>query len=77
VPYRGHTRRQCKLCERPRLEGERFSARGKCPECGEAQLLAEHRELRAFRGPHYEHWRRRCLETLAVLPVDASSEERT
>lgn len=33
-------------------------------------MLDEHRELRTFRGPHYEHWRRRTLETLLVLPVD-------
>lgn len=76
MPYRGHTRHFCKVCGRPREEGERFSARGKCAECGETRMIDEHRELRAFRGPHYEHWRRRTLATLAVLPVDASSEER-
>jgi hypothetical protein len=76
VPYHGHTRHFCKVCERPRDEGERFSARGLCPECGEQRLLDEHRQLRSSSGPHFDHWLARCRAAFGVVVVDAQRDER-
>jgi len=33
------------------------------------------RGLVEHRGPHFEHWRRRCLAAFGVLPVDEAGDE--
>jgi hypothetical protein len=70
MPYRDYEISHCRGCDRPRREGERFSARGKCVECGEGAMIENARQLAASSGPFFEHWRRRCAAAFGVTLVD-------
>lgn len=66
MPYRDWYIAQCRICNRTRADGERFSARGKCPGCGDGRMIENYRQLAAHSGPHFEHWRRRCRAAFGV-----------
>jgi len=69
MPWRGHVRNQCKVCERPRESDELFSARGKCPACGHTLMVDNLVQLKEHSGPHFTHWRRSIAASVgAVLP---------
>jgi hypothetical protein len=70
MPYRDYEISHCRSCGREREEGERFSARGKCAECGEGRMIQNARELAASNGPFFEHWRRRCAAAFGVTLMD-------
>lgn len=71
MPYRDWFRYQCMTCGRDREPDERFSARGKCEECGTGHMLANAHQLRAHDGPWFQHWRRACLAAFGVtLPAE-------
>lgn len=70
MTYRDQTISHCRVCGRPREEGERFSARGKCSECGDGRMLENSRQLAASTGPYFDHWRRRCAAAFGVTVID-------
>lgn len=71
MPHRGYNRSHCRNCDRERERGERFSARGKCFDCGTGHMLANAHQLRAHDGPWFQHWRRACLAAFGVtLPAE-------
>jgi hypothetical protein len=72
---RGVLRTTCRICERPVSEVGGLSARGKCAECGNARLLANHEAMLVHRGPFYEHWKRRTLAAFGVVYLDAERDE--
>jgi hypothetical protein len=66
VPWRRQIRATCFVCDRPRLPGERFSARGKCPDCGNDRMIQNVHDLEAHKGEFFDHWRKRCLAAFGV-----------
>lgn len=64
----------CRKCGRLREDGERFSARGRCPECGDGEVVANVRELKAHNGPRFERWRQACAKAFGVQLVDDENE---
>lgn len=65
----------CRSCGRPRREGELFSARGKCAECGDGNAVANRRQLREHAGPFFEHWRRRCAAAFGAILWDDLADD--
>jgi hypothetical protein len=57
----------CRICGASASDGVHISARGKCPDCGEAREVANHRQLKAHRGPFFDWWRLRSLAALGDL----------
>ena len=75
MPYRDWYISHCRSCDREREPGERFSARGKCVECGEGRMIANRRELREHDGPFFDHWRLRVLAAFGVAaPGEADGD---
>lgn len=70
MPWRGATRGTCKVCQRERRDDELFSARGKCPDCGDGLALANSASLAAHRGPHFERWRRAHAAAVGAVLLD-------
>lgn len=59
--------RTCRICGASYFDGVHISARGKCPDCGDARELANHRQLKAHSGPFFDWWRLRSLAALGDL----------
>jgi hypothetical protein len=57
----------CRICGVSTFDGVHISARGKCPDCAEAREVANHRQLKAHRGPFFDWWRLRSLAALGDL----------
>jgi len=51
----------CKICGEPVADRSELTARGKHLECSEALVREEIHQLVAHRGPHFDHWRARCI----------------
>lgn len=34
-------------------------------------MIGNHRELLAHDGPHFDHWRKRCLAAFGIVDLDA------
>lgn len=76
MPNRKQLIGYCRRCGRPREEGERFSARGRCVDCGEGEMIENVRELKAHDGPRFQRWRRACAAAFgAVLADDPDPDE--
>ena len=75
MPWRGHNGKWCRGCGRDIEECGPLSARYRCVECGETNMLENHRQLIAHDGPAFEHWRRRTLAAFGVIQVDADRGE--
>lgn len=72
---RGILRTHCRVCERHVDECGKLSARGKCADCGNARLEANHWQLIEHRGPFFDHWRRRTLAAFGVkTPLDSDRD---
>jgi hypothetical protein len=41
-----------------------ISARGLCPDCGDDAQLENTSQLRAHRGPRFDHWRQRIAASV-------------
>lgn len=70
MPWRGHKRPTCKICGRPRQEGELFSARGKCPDCGNGRMLTQTGEMRDHSGVYFQEWRRQVAKSVGAVVLD-------
>lgn len=67
MPWRGHNGKWCHGCDRHVDECGPLSARYKCQECGEREMLENRRELMAQAGgPRFDHWRARTLAAFGV-----------
>lgn len=76
MAWRGERKLICARCNRERREGELFSRRGRCVDCGDNRCVDNYRQLRAHSGPHFDHWRRRCLAALGVFePLEPREPE--
>lgn len=65
----------CVVCGREREPDETFSARGKCPDCGERLLLDNVRQMVAHEGPQWQSWRRAMARSVgAELPAELLDE---
>lgn len=71
MPYRDWLILECRHCGREREDGERFSARGRCVDCGEGRQIANRRQLHAHAGPFFDHWRERCAAAFGALLREA------
>lgn len=38
-------------------------------------MIEEKRQLQAHDGPHFDHWRKRCMAAFGILPVDERGGE--
>jgi hypothetical protein len=70
VPWLSHLTANCRSCGREREEGELFSRRGKCEECGEGRMIENRRQLRAHDGPWFVHWRRAVAAAVGAILLD-------
>jgi predicted RNA-binding Zn-ribbon protein involved in translation (DUF1610 family) len=61
---------RCKVCGRARLPSELFSARGKCPECGEGRAKRQTREMREHSGYYFDDWRHRVAASVGGVILD-------
>lgn len=66
MPWKDNYRADCRACGRLRGPDERFSARGKCPDCGIGRMTANALELHTHRGDFHEHWRRRVAASVGA-----------
>jgi hypothetical protein len=58
------------VCHRERQPDERFSARGKCPDCGIGHCVENAMQLHAHEGPWFDHWRRRGAASYGAVLLD-------
>lgn len=58
------------MCGRERKPDERFSARGKCPNCGIGHMRENAMQLHHHEGPYFEHWRRRGAASYGAVLLD-------
>lgn len=72
VPWRCERTAHCRSCGRERPDGELYSRRGKCDECGEGHMIDNRRQLRAHSGPWFDHWRRKVAAAVGAVLVDES-----
>jgi hypothetical protein len=76
MPWISDRAPRCYICRRPRREGERFSRRGRCAECGDGEMLRNVAELRAHDGPRFLRWRRACVAAFGgILPDELEPGE--
>ena len=68
TPYR--RRNVCRICG-ARWPFVDVSARGLCPTHTHMPLEENMRQLVAHKGPHFEHWRQRCLAAFGVFDEPA------
>lgn len=48
---------------------------GQCPDCGDAELIANVRELIAHDGPRFERWRRGLVASLGGILRDPPADD--
>lgn len=70
MPWRGHAADRCKRCDRPVSECGPLSARYRCADCGEGEMLENVRELKAHHGPRFHRWRRGVAAGVGAILVD-------
>ena len=58
------------VCKRPIAEVGTLSVRGKCEECRNALVLANHVGLRMHTGPFFDHWRRQHAAAVGGVLID-------
>jgi len=75
MPWTGHNRLVCKVCNTMREPGERLSARGKCRRCAKAAQLEQVEQLQAHAGPRFQHWRRRTAAAVGAVLLDDLRDE--
>ena len=72
---RWRRRNQCRVCG-ARWPFVSISARGLCPDHTKMRMEDNNRELREHKGPHFDHWRQRCLAAFGVFaPLDERRDE--
>jgi predicted RNA-binding Zn-ribbon protein involved in translation (DUF1610 family) len=74
MPNRKQQIGQCVGCGRARVDGERFSARGKCPSCGHGRMIENVHAMRARSGPSWLRWRRAMAASVGGQLVDDKRE---
>lgn len=75
MTWRDWNRSHCRACGKVREQGERFSARGKCVDCGEGRMIANARQLKAHDGEFFHDWRRAVIASVGgILPADQSTD---
>jgi hypothetical protein len=52
------------------MEGETFSARGKCERCGAGEAANAIVQMTLHHGPHFEQWRRSMAASVGGVLVD-------
>jgi hypothetical protein len=57
------------------MEGELFSARGKCPEDGNGRMLQNAHELRTMSGEAVLRWRRGVAAGVGARLLDEKREQ--
>jgi hypothetical protein len=57
------------------MEGELFSARGKCPVCGNGRMIENVRAMEARSGPIWLAWRRAMAASVGGQLVDDRREQ--
>jgi hypothetical protein len=70
MPWRGHAADVCKRCGRPVSECGPLSARYRCVDCGEGEMIHNVRELKAHTGPRFLRWRRGVAAGVGAILVD-------
>lgn len=70
MPWQSQHAAFCYRCQRPREEGERFSRRGRCADCGDGEMILNVRELKAHAGPRFQRWRRGVAAGVGAILVD-------
>lgn len=76
MPWRGHNGTWCRRCGRDVEECGPLSARYRCAECGEGEMIYNVRELKAHAGPRFHRWRRGVAAGVgAILPEDVLPDE--
>ena len=70
MPWRGHNAKWCRGCNRHVSECGPLSARYKCVECGEGEMIANARDLKAHAGHRFLRWRRGVAASVGAVLVD-------
>jgi hypothetical protein len=70
MPWKEQERFDCRSCGRRRKPDERFSARGKCRDCGLDRCVDNALQLHEHDGPHFDHWRRQCAAAFGAVLLD-------
>lgn len=70
MPWRGHNGLFCKRCGRHRDECGPLSARYRCADCGDGEMLRNADELRAHTGPRFLRWRRGVAAGVGAVLLD-------
>lgn len=70
MPWLSDMAPRCYRCGRPREEGERFSRRGRCVECGDGEMIRNVRELKRHDGPRFLRWRRGVAASVGAILLD-------
>lgn len=66
----------CKICGGTVAERSELTARGKHLACSERKVREEIHQLVAHRGPHFDHWRARCIAAFGNPHLERPAEYR-
>lgn len=66
----------CRGCEKQIHDRSELSATGLCPDCGPRIQREQITQLIEHRGPHFEHWRARCLAAFSNPRLESTDTGR-
>lgn len=73
---KGYPYVKCRGCDRKIARREELSATGLCRECGPRIQREATLQLIAHHGPHFDHWRQRCIAAFTSPRLAQPHHER-
>jgi hypothetical protein len=73
---KGHPFKVCRGCLRTVTYRTDLSLTGLCGDCGPRIQNEQVRQLVEHRGPHFDHWRQRCLAAFSAPHIHVPKPER-